>query len=73
MALQACLGLTLDGARGEVRIVDPRLPVGIDRLWIDGLEVAGETISLFFERHGDRIRVTSEARAGVVRVLGPVA
>jgi glycogen debranching enzyme len=71
MMLQACLGITVDGAAGTVTIVDPRLPIGIDRLWIDRLEVGDDVVSLAFERHGDRIAVTPGARPGVVRVLGP--
>ena len=69
MMLQACLGLTV--AADHVTIVDPRLPIGIDRLWIDALQVGDQTINLAFERHDDRIVVQSNARAGLVKVLGP--
>jgi len=71
MMLQACLGITVDGQAGTVTIVDPRLPIGIDRLWVDRLHVGGDIISLAFERHGDRITVTTGARPGVVRLKGP--
>jgi glycogen debranching enzyme len=71
MMLQACLGITVDGEAGTVTIVDPRLPIGIDRLWIARLQVGDDVVSLAFERHGDRIAVTPGARPGVVRVLGP--
>jgi glycogen debranching enzyme len=71
MMLQACLGITVDGDAGTVTIVDPRLPIGIDRLWLDRLMLAGEFIAIAFERHGDRITVTTDAAPGVVRVLGP--
>jgi glycogen debranching enzyme len=71
MMLQACLGLTVDGAAGVITIVDPRLPIGIDRLWIEGLELAGQTHDIAFERHGDRIQVQTSAPPGVVRVEGP--
>jgi glycogen debranching enzyme len=69
MMLQACLGLTV--AAEGVTIVDPRLPIGIDRLWIDALEVGGLTISLAFERLHDRILVETDAPPGFVKVLGP--
>jgi glycogen debranching enzyme len=72
MMLQACLGLTVDGQRGRVTIVDPHLPIGIDRLWVDGLQLGAETISLAFERHNGRVTVTSNARPGVVIVEGPL-
>jgi hypothetical protein len=71
MMLQACLGVTVDGLKGEVSIVDPHLPIGIDRLWIDGLKLGSETISLAFERHGERITVTTDAPTGVVTIHGP--
>ena len=70
MMLQACLGLTVDGETGRVTLVDPHLPIGIDRLWIDGLELGDLSISLAIERHGERITVSTDAPDGVVRVEG---
>jgi glycogen debranching enzyme len=69
MMLQACLGLTVTA--DQVTIVDPRLPIGIDRLWIDALQVGDQTLNLAFERHGDRIVVETNAPPGLVKVLGP--
>jgi glycogen debranching enzyme len=71
MMLQACLGITVDGEAGTVTIVDPHLPIGIDRLWVDELHVGPRIISLAFERHGERITVTTGAPPGVVLVKGP--
>jgi glycogen debranching enzyme len=68
MMLQACLGLSVDGETGHVTLVDPHLPIGIDRLWIDNLELCGAPISLAIERHGDRIKVVTDAEDGVVIV-----
>ncbi len=70
MMLEACLGLTVDGAAGAVTVVDPRLPIGIDRLWIDSLEVGGVKIDIGFERHGETIRTLSTAPPGMLRVEG---
>ena len=42
MMLQACLGLTVDAWNREVRVNDPRLPIGIDRLWIDSLRMGDD-------------------------------
>jgi hypothetical protein len=51
-----------------VTVCDPRLPIGIDRLWIDGLQVGECCIDLAIERHGTRITVTSsDPRRLVVR------
>ncbi len=71
MMLQACLGVTVDALKEAVTIVDPHLPIGIDRLWIDGLKVGAEVVNLAFERHGERIAVTAEARPGLVTIHGP--
>ena len=71
MMLQACLGLSV--AADQVTIVDPRLPIGIDRLWIDRLQVGEHVVSLAFERLHDRIMVEFKAPEGLVKVLGPLA
>ena len=55
MMLQACLGVTVDGARGEIHIDRPRLPIGIDRLTILHLAVGNVTIDLTFQRIGERV------------------
>ncbi|MES2897166.1 MAG: amylo-alpha-1,6-glucosidase [Pseudomonadota bacterium] len=69
MMVQACLGIHIDGAKGEVDVYDPRLPIGIDRLWIDGLRVGDARIDLGFERVGSRVEVHARGGAGVpVRV-----
>ena len=63
--LQACLGLTIDGLKGEVHVVDPRLPIGIDRLWVEGLRVGEAKIDLLFERTGQSVVVRQIGRSGV--------
>ena len=71
MLLQACLGLTVDGLAGEVAIVDPRLPIGIDRLWVEGLRVGDEKLDLRFENMGDRVAVTAKGRPKTpIRLFG---
>jgi hypothetical protein len=68
MMLQACLGLTVEPE--GVTLVDPRLPIGIDRLWVDGLEVGGHSVRISVERLHDRIVVETDAPA-LVKVLPP--
>jgi glycogen debranching enzyme len=69
MMLQACLGLHIDALVGEIVIHDPRLPIGIDRLQVDGLRLGAETVDLLFERDGRRIEVHPAGPArGRVRV-----
>jgi len=50
LMLQACLGLSIDARRREVRVVRPTLPHGLDSLAVDRLEVAGAEVSLVFQR-----------------------
>jgi glycogen debranching enzyme len=57
MMLQACLGLRIDGWSREVRIVRPRLPIGIDHLALRRLAVGAETIDLGFHRVGSDVVV----------------
>ncbi|MDB5457065.1 MAG: amylo-alpha,6-glucosidase [Caulobacter sp.] len=55
MMLQACLGVSVDGWRGEVHVSGARLPIGIDRLSIESLGVGGRLTNLWFERTGPHI------------------
>ncbi|MDJ0390919.1 amylo-alpha-1,6-glucosidase [Roseomonas sp. E05] len=55
MLLQACLGLSIDGWRGEIRIDRPRLPSGVNRLSLRRLIVGQEQVDLTFERMGERV------------------
>ncbi|MGO4502713.1 MULTISPECIES: amylo-alpha-1,6-glucosidase [unclassified Dyella] len=55
MLMQACLGVEIDGRRGIVHVRRPRLPQGIDRLVVNGLEVGGAQLDLGFERIGGRV------------------
>jgi len=68
MMLQACLGLTVDGLSNSVEIRDPRLPVGIDRLWIDRLRVGDRYVELCFERVGTRVAVHTSGGGVPVRI-----
>ncbi|MFI4964025.1 MAG: glycogen debranching N-terminal domain-containing protein [Caulobacterales bacterium] len=71
MMLQACLGLTVDGLAGDVAIVDPRLPIGLDQLSIDGLRVGAEKLDLRFESLGGRVAVTAKGRPKTpIRLFG---
>ena len=70
MMLQACLGLSVDGWRGEIHLDRPQLPVGIDHLTIVDLPVGDTKIRLNFDREGDRVSAYSEGRAaGTIPVI----
>jgi glycogen debranching enzyme len=68
MMLQACLGVSIRAEAGEVEVRSPILPIGIDRLSIERLDVGGETIDLTFERQGTRVAVHSNSRGPRLRV-----
>ncbi len=55
MLLQACLGLRVDGWRGEISVNRPRLPIGIDNLVVRHLGVGDAKVDIIFERIGDRV------------------
>jgi glycogen debranching enzyme len=68
MLLQACLGIRIDAASREVKIRDPRLPVGIDHLRIDNLTVGEARIALRFDRQGRRVVVKTDTLDVNIRV-----
>ncbi|WP_089339607.1 amylo-alpha-1,6-glucosidase [Burkholderia singularis] len=69
MMLQACLGIGVDAARGEVRIERPALPEGVDWLRIDGLRVGDDNVSLTFRRVDGQVVAVADGGARVVAVL----
>ncbi|HVN45038.1 MAG TPA: amylo-alpha-1,6-glucosidase [Steroidobacteraceae bacterium] len=67
MLLQACLGLEIDGARREIRIEKPRLPIGIEAIRLRGLAIGELCMDLNFERVQQQVIVApaGDARGGV--------
>jgi glycogen debranching enzyme len=55
MMLQSCLGITINGLDGVVRIDRPELPREIDRIALRQLDVGKARIDIAFERLGDRV------------------
>lgn len=55
MMLQACLGVRIDGRRGQVHVDRPQLPIGIDQLRILDLAVGDARVDLVFQRVGERV------------------
>jgi glycogen debranching enzyme len=53
MLLQASLGLSIDGWAGRVRLHQPRLPQGVDRLSLTGLDLGRRTVDLVLSRAGE--------------------
>lgn len=70
MMLQACLGISVDAARDEVRVERPELPEGVDWLRVDDLRVGGDSVSLTFRRvEGQVVAAAEPGGARVVAVL----
>jgi glycogen debranching enzyme len=46
MVLQACLGLDIDGFRGEVLLTRPHLPQGVDRIALWGLKLGDHAVDI---------------------------
>ena len=68
MMLQACLGIAVRGDSGQVEVTNPILPVGIDHLFIEGLQVGDGAIDLSFEREPHRVAVHSNSRGPSLRL-----
>jgi hypothetical protein len=60
MMLQACIGVHVDGLNGVVSVREPRLPIGIDHLRVEGLRVGSDRLNLLFDRDGRRVAVRAE-------------
>jgi glycogen debranching enzyme len=64
MMLQACLGLEIDAAERCVRVSAPRLPPALDRLTIEGVQVADAgVVDLLVHRIEGRVAVLPGPRA----------
>jgi glycogen debranching enzyme len=68
MMLEACLGVTIDAARHEVRVSQPMLPEGIDWLEVKDLRVGSASVTLTFRRV-DGNKVVASADRSDVRVV----
>ncbi len=60
MILQACLGITIDGWGDEIRLDNPRLPAGMERLSIRQLLVGETRADITFERARSRVVAFAE-------------
>lgn len=67
--LQACLGLSLDHARGEIRFDQPILPDFIDRLTLHNVQLGTASADLLLNRHGTDVAITVLERRGDVRII----
>ena len=63
MMLQSCLGVSIDGWRGEIHVDRPALPLGVERLRVRRLLVGRNRIDMTFQRVGDGVVCLAEGRS----------
>jgi glycogen debranching enzyme len=59
MMLQACTGISIDAGARTIRVSAPRLPAGVDRLAIEGLQIGAARVDLIVHRLQGRIAVVT--------------
>jgi glycogen debranching enzyme len=69
MMISACLGLAIDAVRHKVRLTRPRLPKGVERLRVEGLDIAGAVIDIEVRRLGELTAVTTTPSESVSVVV----
>jgi glycogen debranching enzyme len=69
LLVQACLGLTIDAPRAQIRFFRPALPDSLQRIWIQNLRAGTALVDLYIERHPGDVSVSLVRREGNVEVL----
>jgi glycogen debranching enzyme len=69
--LTSGLGLAADGLDGRLRVRRPSLPRWLNRVEVEGLQIAGSTVDLLFERavDGEHVALTDARIQGDVEVV----
>jgi len=67
--LQACLGLELKDAEGEIAFYRPILPEFIDHLHLRNLRLSRGSADVLLQRHGADVAVTQTRRDGTASVV----
>ncbi|BCT92328.1 amylo-alpha-1,6-glucosidase [Lysobacter helvus] len=62
MLLQACLGVEIDGLRGEISVDRPRLPIGIDEVRLLDVALGNDRVDLRFRRIDGRVAMFVDGR-----------
>jgi glycogen debranching enzyme len=69
LLVQACLGVSIQGASSRILFDRSYLPEGIPQLWIKGLRTSTGSADVFFERRNDTVRVEVTDRKGEIEVV----
>lgn len=68
MMLQACIGLTIDAPRRQLRFFRPTLPEALRELWIRKLRIGNAEVDVLIERHPHDVSISLVRRSGDVEV-----
>jgi glycogen debranching enzyme len=66
--LQACLGLSFDPAKPEVRFRNPRLPSFLETVEIKDLRIGGATLDLLLQRYPNNVGINIVRKEGNAEV-----
>jgi glycogen debranching enzyme len=69
LLFQACLGIEVDGLKGQVRLWRPVLPEFLSEVRIKNLCVGGGSLDLLVRRHGEDVSVTIESNGNDIPVV----
>ena len=69
LLVQACLGVSIQGASNRILFDRPYLPDGIPQLWIKGLHSSKGSVDVFCERRNDTVRVEVTDHQGEIEVV----
>jgi glycogen debranching enzyme len=67
--LRSGLGIIADGLEGRVRIVRPSLPSWLNRVEVEGLEVAGARVNMVFQRTREAVHIANVEIDGDLEVV----
>ncbi len=68
LALQACLGISVDDKNRRIVFERPFLPDGIPQLWIKGLGCADSSLNLLLERKADAVKIEATENSGNIAI-----
>jgi len=66
--IEASLGLQFDPAAGEIRLINPRLPVFLDHVELRNLQLNQSSVDLRVHRHDNEVSLEILRRRGQVQV-----
>jgi glycogen debranching enzyme len=66
--LEAALGLEFDASRGEIRLLDPRLPAFLNEVVLRDLHLGPSSVDLRLRRHGEEVSLEVMRTRGQIQV-----